>query len=252
MEALRVEHLSKYFGGVRALHDISFSVEVGENLAIIGPNGAGKTTLFNVLNGQLKPNTGRVHLFGQEVTNVTAHKRAHLGQARSYQLTALFPTLSVLDNILLAIHGTKPSRFQMFRSANAYNEHLVKAQNLLKSMNMWEKRDELVESLSHGEQRKLEIALSLALEPKLLQLDEPSSGLTTAESADIASMIRNLGTDITVIIVAHDMDLVFGVAERIIVLHYGEIIAEGTPEEISTDSRVKEIYMGVEETTENA
>ena len=115
MEALKVEHLSKHFGGVMALQDVSFSVGVGEKLAIIGPNGAGKTTLFNVLNGQLKPNTGRVYLFGNDVTNVTAHRRVHLKQSRSYQVTALFPTLSVMDNILLAIQGTKPSRFQMFR-----------------------------------------------------------------------------------------------------------------------------------------
>ena len=248
MEALKVEHISKYFGGVMALHDVSFSVGLGEKLAIIGPNGAGKTTLFNVLNGQLKPNNGRVYLFGQDVTNTSAHRRVHLKQSRSYQVTALFPTLSVMDNILLAIQGTKSSRFQMFRSARDYNEYIIKAQNLLESMSIWEMKDASVKSLSYGDQRKLEIALSLASEPKLLQLDEPSCGLTTAESADIANLIRTLERDITVIFVAHDMDLVFGVADRIIVLHYGQIIAEGTCDEIRIHPRVKEIYMGTEGT----
>ena len=252
MEALRVEDLSKDFGGVRAVQHVSFSVETGEHLAIIGPNGAGKTTLFNLLGGQLHPTGGRVYLFGQEITNVAAISRAHLGIARSFQLTSLFLNLTVLENILLALQGTRPSRFQMFRPASAYKHLYTKAKELLDSMDLWRKKDDPVHAISYGEQRKLEIALSLALEPKLLLLDEPSTGLTTAESADITSMIRNLGRDITVILVAHDMDLVFGVAERIIVLHYGEIIAEGTGEKISTDPRVKEIYMGSEEATGNA
>jgi branched-chain amino acid transport system ATP-binding protein len=252
MEALRVEGLSKDFGGVRAVRQVSFSVEAGEHLAIIGPNGAGKTTLFNLLDGQLSPTAGRVYLFGQEVTNTPAYRRAHLGIARSFQLTTLFLNLTVLENILLAIQGTQPSRFQMFRSATAYENLYTKAKELLDSMDLWEKKDDSVNALSYGEQRKLEISLSLALGPKLLLLDEPSCGLTTAESADITSRIRSLGKNITVILVAHDMDLVFGVAERIIVLHYGEIIAEGTSQQISTDPRVKEIYMGSEEDEGNA
>jgi len=252
MEALKVEGLSKDFGGVHAARDVSFSVEAGEHLAIIGPNGAGKTTLFNLLSGQLTATAGRVYLFGQDITRMPTHRRVDLGLARSFQLTTLFLNLTVLDNTLLALQGTQPSRFQMFRSATAYKHLFTKAQELLDSMDLWEKKDDLVQAISYGEQRKLEIALSLASEPKLLLLDEPSTGLTATESADIISMIRNLGSDITVIIVAHDMDLVFGVAERIIVLHYGEIIAEGTPEEISADSKVKEIYMGGEETTGNA
>ena len=252
MEALRVEDLTRDFGGVRAVRHISFSVETGEHLAIIGPNGAGKTTLFNLLSGQLSPTTGRVYLFGHEVTNLGAHSRAHLGIARSFQLTSLFLNLTVLENILLALQGTRPSRFQMLRSATAYEHLYTKAKELLDSMELWGKKEDPVHAISYGEQRKLEIALSLALEPKLLLLDEPSTGLTTAESADITSRIRSLGRDITVILVAHDMDLVFGVAERIIVLHYGEIIAEGTSQQISTDPKVKEIYMGSEEAEGNA
>jgi len=252
MEALRVEHLSKYFGGVRALHDVSFSVEAGEKLALIGPNGAGKTTLFNVLNGQLKPDAGRIYFFGQDITYLSPYKRAHLGQARSFQMAALFPSLTVMENMLLALQGTKSSRFQMLRLYTGYNQYKAKAQKLLEFMNIWDKKDEVVGFLSHGEQKKLEIALSFAPEPKLLQLDEPSSGLTAAESADIAGLIRSLGSNMTVIFVAHDMDLVFGLAERIVVLHYGQIIAEGTCEQIGADKKVKEIYMGIEETRGNA
>jgi len=249
MEALKVDSLSKDFGGVHAVRNVSFSVEAGEHLAIIGPNGAGKTTLLNLLSGQLSPTAGRVYLFGQEITDMTAYQRAHLGIARSFQLTALFFNLTVLDNSLLALQGTRPSRFQMFRPATAYEHLYAEARKLLGSMDLWEKKDDPVHAISYGEQRKLEIALSLASGPKLLLLDEPSTGLTTTESADITSMIRALGADVAVILVAHDMDLVFGVAERIIVLHHGEIIVEGTPEEISHDLRVKEIYMGSEETT---
>lgn len=252
MEALRVEHLTRNFGGVQALHDVSFSVEAGEILAIIGPNGAGKTTLFNLLNGQLSATAGRIYHFGQEITSMATYRRAHLGQGRSFQVTTLFLDLSVLVNALLAVQGTKPSRFQMFRPIMGYSDITAKAQKLLQELDLWEKKEELVKNLSYGEQRRLEIALSLASEPNLLLLDEPSAGLTVEESSDVSDMIHNLGADITVLIVAHDMDLVFGVASRIMVLHYGQIIAEGTPEEIQADSRVKEIYMGVEEDTGDA
>jgi len=248
MEALRVEGLCKDFGGVRALQSVSLSVEVGERLAIIGPNGAGKTTLLNVIDGQLAASGGRVFFLGQDTANMSPYSRARLGLARSFQLTTLFLNLTVLKNILLAFHGTSRSRFEVFRPITSYKNLCDKAHELLDSVDLWEKRDELVEAISYGEQRKLEITLSLATKPKLLLLDEPSCGLTTTESDDISTRIRDLGSDITVILVAHDMDLVFGFAERIIVLHYGEIVVEGTCDEIRRDSRVREIYMGSEAT----
>jgi len=244
MEALRTEKLSKDFGGIQAVRSISFQVETGEHLGIIGPNGAGKTTLFNLLGGELTPTKGRIFFEGQNITDMSTHCRVHLGIARTFQIVNLFRDLTVLENILLAFQGRKPSRFQLFRHINSYRTLLVAAEELLTTMDLWKKKDEAVNFLSYGEQRKLEIALSLALEPKLLLLDEPTCGLTPAESAEIARMINNLQAGITVIFVAHDMNLVFGVAQRIIVLHYGEIIVEGQPDEIKGSSKVKEIYMG--------
>jgi branched-chain amino acid transport system ATP-binding protein len=252
MEALRVESVSKEFGGVHAVSDVSFSVEAGERLVIIGPNGAGKTTLFNLINGQLSPTNGRIYFAGHDVTAMPTHRRANLGQARSFQIISLFLNLTALDNALLGLHGTKHSRFDLFRSMKSYRNLLADAQESLEAAVLWDKRDELVKNLSYGEQRRLEIALSLASKPKLLMLDEPSSGLTRDEGSEIIDLIKNLGPAITVLIVDHDMDLVFGVAERIIVLHYGQIIADGRPEEIRAEPRVREIYMGIEECIDRA
>ena len=244
MDALVVKNLTKDFGGLSAVNNVSFKVEEGEHMAIIGPNGAGKTTLFNLLSGQMPPTSGQIYFFGQDITHIPSYNRIHLGMARSFQIASLFLSLSVLHNTRLALQGIKPSRFQMFRSAVGYKSIHAKAEELLKSMDLWEKRNEPVNSISYGEQRKLEIALSLAADPKLLLLDEPSCGLTASESADITSRIRALGEKITVVLVAHDMDLVFGVAQRIMVLHYGELIIDGSCEQIRNDQKVKEIYMG--------
>lgn len=247
MEAVKVENISRSFGGVHAVNDVSFRVEAGGRLVIIGPNGAGKSTLFNLLNGQLAVDSGRIYFFDEEITRTSIHRRAHMGMARSFQLTSLFPELSVFDNMMLALHGPMPSRFQMFRSTTSYTHLLDKAEELLGIMDLLGRRNDAVKMISYGEQRKLEIALCLASNPKLLLLDEPSAGLTSLERQGVMEMIRNLSQNITVIIVDHDMDMVFGIANRIIVLHYGQIIAEGTPEEIRAHPKVTEIYMGCEE-----
>jgi branched-chain amino acid transport system ATP-binding protein len=246
MEALRVEGLSIRFGGVEALKDVSFSVESGTKLAIIGPNGAGKTTLLNVLNGQHSPHSGHIRFMGREITRLPVHQRAQLGMARAFQSSTLFPSMSVLNNLLLAIHGLRPSRFHFFRSFGTYPEYEGEAEKHLKSVHLWENRDEIVADLSHGEQKRLEIAMSLALNPKLLLLDEPSAGLTAGESADVAAILRSLGPGISILIVAHDMDLVFGIADRILVLHYGQVLCTGTPDDVQCNAQVREIYMGAE------
>ena len=244
--------MSKDFGGVQAVQGVSFSVEAGQRLAIIGPNGAGKTTLFNILNGQLLPTTGQVYLFGQDITRKSTHRRAHLGMARSFQVSSAFLGLTVLDNALLATQGTRPSRFQMFRPMTAYKDVYADVERLLEPWGLCKHRNSVVKDLAYGDQRKLEIALTLASNPRFLLLDEPSAGLTAAESAYIGSMINTLGPDTTVLLVAHDIDLVFGVAERIMVLHYGQVIADGMPHDISANPRVREIYMGLKEAVGDA
>ncbi len=252
MEAIRVENLHKSFGGVTATNNVSFQVDVGGRLVIIGPNGAGKSTLFNLLNGQLPVDAGKVFLFGEDVTHLPLHKRAHRGMARSFQLTSLFPQLSVLENMMLALHGLRKSRFNPFRATLTYGNLMNKAEELLSLFDLWSRKEDQIKNISYGEQRKLEIALCLASNPRLLLLDEPSAGLTAGERQGVMEMIRKLPPEIAVIIVDHDMDLVFGLANRIIVLHYGEIIAEGTPDEIQNHPKVKEVYMGIEEESSHA
>lgn len=252
MEALKIRGLTKQFGGVYAVNNVSFTVNTGERLAIIGPNGAGKTTLFNLINGQLSPTAGGIHFFGQDVTSLPPHRRAHLGQARAFQVISLLQELTVLENTLLTINGTKPHRFAMFRPVKTFEDVRQKAEDTLKNLDLLEKKDEPVKNLSYGEQRRLEIGLGLSMDPKLLLLDEPSAGLTKEESSEIIGIINNLSTDITVLVVDHDMDMVFEVAERILVLHYGELIADGDPGQIQADQKVREIYMGVEDSVDYA
>ena len=241
---LETKGLSVHFGGLAAVRAVSFGIEPGERLALIGPNGAGKTTLFNLLTGQLKPSGGNVFFKGQDITNASVFSRTHMGMARSFQITSLFPEQSVLINAMIGLQGVEKSRYGFFRPMFRDKALLDAAQELLESAELWGLKDEIVSSLAYGQQRKLEIALSLASHPDLLLLDEPSCGLTTVESADITKRIRALGSKITVLMIAHDMDLVFGVAERVILLHYGEIACEGTCEEIRQNAMVREIYMG--------
>jgi branched-chain amino acid transport system ATP-binding protein len=247
MEALSVNNLSKDFSGLHAVRNLSFSVTVGERLAIIGPNGAGKTTLFNLLSGQLQPTRGTVYFFGQDITRMPAYRRVQVGLARSFQIASLFPNLTVLTNILLALQGTRSSRFRTLRAIRSDEAMSEEARAILEPLNLWDRRDEITGSISYGEQRKLEIALSLASRPKLILLDEPSCGLTATESAEITTRLRTLGDTITVVMIAHDMDLVFGVAQRLLVLHYGELLCHGSCEDIRTNATVKEIYMGTQE-----
>lgn len=244
MAVMKTKGLTKTYGGVQAAANVSFAVETGEHLVIIGPNGAGKTTLFNLLTGQISPTAGRIFYQQKDITHLPAHRRIHLGIGRSFQIASLFNELNVMDNMLLAVQGTKPQRFQMFRPIKGNRNLMNKAGELLASFDLWQLRNERVSSISYGDQRKLEIALSMASDPKLLLLDEPSCGLTAAESAELCTRISNFGKEVTLICVAHDMDLVFGIATRIMLLHYGEIILEGSPDEIKESSVVKEIYMG--------
>ena len=241
---LEVQDLSVHFGGLAAVKNVTFSIEQGERLGMIGPNGAGKTTLFNLLTGQLKPTSGKVVFKGQDITHKPVFARTQLGMARSFQITSLFPNETVLVNAKIAMQGTRGGRYRVWGAFTRDKGLQGSAQQMRAAIDLGDKRGEMVSSLAYGEQRKLEMGLSLASEPELLLLDEPSCGLTPTESADITERIRALGKKITVLMIAHDMDLVFGVAERIILLHFGEISCEGTCDEIRANQTVKDIYMG--------
>jgi branched-chain amino acid transport system ATP-binding protein len=252
MDVLKVKDLSQSYGGLQVLNNLSFSLETGEKVALIGPNGAGKTTLLNVLSGFIPPITGRIYLLDRDVTDMPSHRRVSLGLARSFQINTLFPRLSLLTNVLLAIQGIQATRYRMIRPITAYKDNLAKAQELLELVDLWGEKESPVTALGHGQQRQVEIILAIASKPRLLLLDEPSAGLTSGETGSLIHMIRNLMGDTTVFFCAHDLDLVFSLADRVIVLYYGQTIVQGTPREVQTDPRVREIYLGIEEEAKNA
>ena len=245
---LRVENLSKHFGGLHVLSDVSFAVEAGQKLALIGPNGAGKSTLLNVIGGQLPASAGEVWLGEQRITSLPPNKRLHIGLGRSYQVNNLFFSLPILSNVLLALYGGEKSHVQMFGALMKRQDLLAEAENLLETVGLWEKRFRALDSLSYGEQRLVELLCAFTSKPKLVLLDEPSAGLPTAEAAAFADVIRKLSGETAVFFCAHDMDLVFNLADRIMVLYFGRIMAHGSPQEISADPKVREIYLGAEGT----
>jgi branched-chain amino acid transport system ATP-binding protein len=247
MSMLQVEDLSKNFGGLRVLNKISFALEPGQKLALIGPNGAGKTTLINVIGGQLPASGGTVFLDGEPIVHLPANKRLHMGLGRSFQINNLFFELSVLDNVLLALHGAERSHFHMFGRLEKREGLLPEAERLLDMVGLMQRRLEPLHTLSYGDQRLVELLCAFTSKPKIVLLDEPSAGLPTAEAFAFADIIRRLSGDTTLLFCAHDMDLVFNLADEIMVLYSGEIIAHGLPEEISADPRVQEIYLGSEE-----
>lgn len=245
MDALKVDHVDINFGGIQALHKLTLTLKVGERRAIIGPNGAGKTTLFNVISGMLKPTDGRVFLFDQDISNYPPHLRAALGLARTFQITKLFGNLSVLENIILGIQGLSRIKYVFYRRTFSFKELIAHAGSLLREWGLWEQRDSPVRNLSHGEQRQLEIVLALASQPKVLLLDEPTQGLSTAETTIVISMMERLDRSTTVLFIEHDMDAAFKMADTISVLHYGQILLEGKENEIRGNRKVAEVYLGL-------
>ena len=242
--ALRLAGLGKSFGGLQALRGIDLELQPGERHAIIGPNGAGKTTLFNVITGLAPASTGRVVLFGQDVTGWPSQRRTALGMARTFQITSLFPKLSVLDNVLLAVNGLRPTKFVGWRFLSSYREVYDKAEALLSDAGFLDRKDVEVRHLSHGEQRQLEIVLGLASDPKLLLLDEPAAGLSSGELQDMARFLGRLDPNLAMLLIEHDMDVVFDVADRVTVLHFGEVLETGVAADIRRSERVREIYLG--------
>jgi branched-chain amino acid transport system ATP-binding protein len=241
---LALERLCKDFGGVRAVRNVDLQIFPGDRKAIIGPNGAGKTTLFNVITGILPATSGKVLLFGQDVTNWPSYRRTALGMARTFQITSLFPKLTVLDNVVLAITGVRKTKFVTWRFLTSYSDVYAKAHDLLERVGFEDRKDVEVRHLSHGEQRQLEIVLGLASDPKLLLLDEPAAGLSSGETSEMAKFLMRLDPDLALLLIEHDMDVVFDVAQHVSVLHFGEVFEGGATEQVRRSERVRQIYLG--------
>ncbi len=241
---LELRALSKSFGGLRAVRDVTLKIMPGDRKAIIGPNGAGKTTLFNLITGIFPATSGQVVLFGQDVTRWPSHRRTALGMARTFQITSLFPKLTVLDNVLLAIQGLRRSKFVMWRFLSSYRDFYDRAHGLLERARFLDRKDTEVRYLSHGEQRQLEIILGLASDPKILLLDEPAAGLSSGESSEMIRFLAHLDRNLAILLIEHDMDVVFDVAEHISVLHFGEILEAGAAEQIRRSEKVQQVYLG--------
>jgi branched-chain amino acid transport system ATP-binding protein len=246
MVALQIDNVDVRFGGLQVLTMCRLSVEAGEKRAIIGPNGAGKTTLFNVISGIIMPSAGKVLSFDQDITRSPAHVRAMHCLARTFQITNLFNNLSVLENIILGLQALTSTKYIFYRTTASFTELVDSAVSLLRTWGLENKKDRPVRSLSHGEQRQLEIILALASRPKILLLDEPTQGLSTAETALVVPMVRSLDPSTTVLFIEHDMDVAFQMADKITVLYYGSVLAEGTEDEIRGNPNVAEVYLGLE------
>jgi branched-chain amino acid transport system ATP-binding protein len=241
---LRVENLVRRFGGIAATDNLSLDVARGELHAIIGPNGAGKTTLISQLTGQLLPNSGTIRFAGQEITRMPSYKRSALGLARSFQITSLLLDFTAIDNVALAAQAHDGHSFHFWRSARAERPLREAALAALERVGLGSRAETLVSKLSHGEQRELELAVALATKPQLLLLDEPMAGLGSTESARMVKLLRELRQEVTIVLVEHDMDAVFALADRITVLVYGRVIASDAPAAIRNNEEVKRAYLG--------
>jgi branched-chain amino acid transport system ATP-binding protein len=239
---LRTEDLTVRFGGLTALSQVNFELAREEIRAIIGPNGAGKSTFFNCLTGVLRPSSGRILFDGGEITGLSPDRISHRGIARSYQITNILPNATTLENVRIAAQSRRHG-WSLLAHHRAYRDILEKAHSVLAAVGLLSKADELAANLSHGEQRNLEVAIALATEPRLLCLDEPTAGMSAAETHDTMALVRSIAKNLTILIVEHDMQVVMELAQRITVLHYGEILAEGTPSEIQQNPRVLEVYL---------
>jgi branched-chain amino acid transport system ATP-binding protein len=239
---LRTEELTMRFGGLTAVNRVSIAIERGEIRAIIGPNGAGKSTFFNCITGVLKPTSGRVILNGEDVAGLPPNEVSHKGLARSYQITNILPGASVLENVRVAAQS-RHHAWNMVRNRFSFPDVIERARAVLDAVGLLADEDELAANLSHGAQRNLEIGIALATEPQMLCLDEPTAGMSITETRSTVELVRRIAKDLTIVIVEHDMEVVMGLAKTITVLHYGEVLAEGTPAQIQANQRVQEVYL---------
>jgi branched-chain amino acid transport system ATP-binding protein len=243
---LETEHLRKDFGGLIAVADVSLRVRAGSLHSIIGPNGAGKTTLFNLLSGVLKPTVGRVIFRGRDITSLPPHRIAHLGIGRSFQITNVFPNLTVFENVRLAAQAMGRDSFNLFASASRFRNYEARARQVLERVRLAEKANALASTLAHGDKRKLEIGILLASDPEVFLLDEPTAGMASEQVPQLMALIaeiRQRGNK-TILLVEHNMDVVMHVSDAITVMHYGKVLAEGTPAQIAANEVVQRAYLG--------
>ncbi len=241
---LLIEGLTRYFGALSALNGVSLKIAPRERRAVIGPNGAGKTTLFNLITGHLAPSAGSIRFDGGAIMGLPPHAVARRGISRSFQRTNLFPKLSVLENLRLPAAAGGRGSYDLFGRIERYRAPLDQARAVAEAVGLAERLDEVAGRLSYGEQRQLEVGLALATSPKLLLLDEPTAGMSPEESERMTRLLEGLPREVTLLIIEHDMDVVSSLADRVTVLHYGEVLAEGTFDEVKADPRVYEVYLG--------
>jgi branched-chain amino acid transport system ATP-binding protein len=242
--ALRIEALSKSFGGLRVASDVTLAVEPGERRLIIGPNGAGKTTLFNLITGELRADSGSIALFDRDITRAPARYRAHLGMARTYQIITLFPRDTIVRNVILALLGLSRLRWNPFIDVDRQHELVERARAALERVGLALIADRPLAQTSYGERRRVEIAMALAQNPKVLLLDEPFAGLSIDERRDVQGLLRAIPRDVTIVMIEHNMDVALDFAERITLLHFGEVVIEGTRAQVVDHPRTREVYLG--------
>jgi branched-chain amino acid transport system ATP-binding protein len=244
MTALAVENLEKSFGGLRVTAAVSLTVEPGERRLIIGPNGAGKTTLFNLITGELRPDRGSIMLFDRDITRVPSHRRSHLGIARTYQIITLFPRDTLLRNVTLSLLGLSRLRWNPFVRLERQQTLIAQAREALARVALDHLAERPLAQTSYGERRRVEVAMALAQNPKVLLLDEPFAGLSVDERRDVLRQVSSIPRDVTIVMIEHDMDVALDFAERITLLHFGEVVVEGTRAEVVAHPRTREIYLG--------
>ncbi len=245
MFALSIKGVTKRFGGLVAVRDVHMDIPLGERRALIGPNGAGKTTLFNLIAGDLSVTSGEIHVFGHNVTRMAPHQRVKYGLRRTYQTSALFQQLTVAENLYLGVLGPKKKgHFNIFKSTKNDKNSMSRVFEIAESVRLAERLSSTVSDLSHGERRQLEIGLAIAHEPRLIMLDEPAAGLSIDERKVVVDLMNTFDRNISLLLIEHDMEVALTIGERVTVLHEGQIIAEGTPSEISNNSLVQEVYLG--------
>lgn len=242
-DALILRGVSRVFGALRAVDDVSLAVAAGQKYAILGSNGAGKTTLFNAISGDFPPSAGSIHFFGEDITELPPHERIRKGLRRTYQSSLLFRELTVRDNLFLAVRGVSSGRFAL-RRAHAGHPSSVATQDLLERARLAHLADEKVANLAHGQQRQLEIGMALAGAPRLILFDEPAAGLSPAERRELVALLRSLPAHMSFVLIEHDLDIALSVTERVTVMHNGRVLKTGTPGEIENDAQVQAIYMG--------